>query len=152
MTQLRFTKIAPLHAEVAARLHAESFDEGWSAGSMRTTLETPGVYGFIGEDEQGEPTGFGLFRTSGDEAEVITIATRPKLRGQGIAKALMQNAMAQAQLSGVLYMFLEVAVDNTAALKLYQSLGFEEAGRRKGYYKRTDGPRVDALVMRFTLS
>lgn len=119
---------------------------------MRTTLETPGVFGFIGENETGEPVGFGLFRASGDEGEVITIATRPSHRGQGIAKALMQNAMAKAQMSGVVEMFLEVAVDNAAALRLYQRLGFEDAGRRKDYYKRPDGSRVDALVLRLRLS
>ena len=152
VTKPRFTNISPFHADISAELHSESFDEGWSAQSMRTTLETPGVYGYIGEDETGRPIALGLFRISGDEAEVITIATRPKLRGQGIAKALMQNAMAQAQLSGVLQMFLEVALDNVAAIRLYQSLGFEEVGRRKDYYKRACGPRVDALVMQLTLS
>ena len=147
-----FTDISPLLAEIAAELHGESFDEGWSADSLRTTIETPGVFGYISEDESGEPIGFGLFRISGNEGEVITIATRPNFRGRGIAKALMQNAMAQAQLSGAIEMFLEVAVDNVGALKLYQGLGFEEAGRRKGYYKHPDGARVDALVMRLTLS
>ena len=152
MIKPRFTDISPLHAEIAAELHGESFDEGWNADSLRTTIETPGMFGYIGEDVRGEPIGFGLFRISGDEGEVITIATRPAFRGQGIAKALMQNAMAQAQLSGAIEMFLEVAVDNVGALKLYQGLGFQEAGRRKGYYKRPDGARVNALVMRLTLS
>ncbi|MEG3617045.1 ribosomal protein S18-alanine N-acetyltransferase [Magnetovibrio sp. PR-2] len=148
---LRFTDICVHHADVLAELHGESFEEGWSTKSLRTTLEMPGTFGFIAENAAGEPLGFGLFRTSVDEAEVLTIATRPSLRGQGIAKALMNRALAQSQKLGAKSMFLEVAVDNAAALKLYQSLGFEEVGRRQGYYKRFDGSRADGLVMKRNL-
>ena len=40
-------------------------------------------------------------------------------------------------------MFLEVSTRNPAARGLYQQLGFQQVGRRKGYY--ADGS--DALVM-----
>jgi ribosomal-protein-alanine N-acetyltransferase len=48
-------------------------------------------------------------------------------------------------------MFLEVAVDNVAALALYRSRGFEAVGRRPGYYSRPDGP-IDAMIMRVDLN
>jgi ribosomal-protein-alanine N-acetyltransferase len=43
-------------------------------------------------------------------------------------------------------MFLEVRPSNPNAIKLYQSLGFNEIGRRKDYYPARKG-REDALVM-----
>ena len=42
-------------------------------------------------------------------------------------------------------MFLEVRADNTGALALYESEGFEPLDRRVGYYQPDN---VDAIVMR----
>ena len=146
------------HVEVLAALHAESFDEGWSAPSFDTTLRMPGAYGFVAVNRtDDEPLGFVLFRAAlfgdsvsgggGGEAEVLTIATRPQARHQGVAHVLMAQGLDLAAELGVQTMFLEVAADNAAALSLYRSLGFEQTGRRKAYYARPDGLRVDALVM-----
>ena len=49
-------------------------------------------------------------------------------------------------------MFLEVAVDNPAAIALYQAAGFVPAGRRRGYYRRQGADAMDALVLRRTLN
>jgi ribosomal-protein-alanine N-acetyltransferase len=49
-------------------------------------------------------------------------------------------------------MFLEVATDNLSAQMLYQAFGFDEVGRRDGYYQRANGTRVSAYTMRCDLS
>jgi ribosomal-protein-alanine N-acetyltransferase len=65
----------------------------------------------------------------------------------------MQAAIVQALARQAETLFLEVAADNAAALGLYEGLGFEMAGRRKGYYDRgAASPRIDALVMRLCLN
>lgn len=137
------------HVEVMAALHAECFDEGWSASSFDTTLRTPGIYGFVSvRKSDDEPLGFALFRNGGGEAEVITIATRTQHRGQGLGRQLMNMGLDMAAELGAQDMFLEVAADNLNALHLYKRLGFEQTGHRVGYYARIAGDRVDALVMR----
>ena len=44
-------------------------------------------------------------------------------------------------------LFLEVAADNPAALRLYGRLGFAKIGEREGYYTRADGRPATAIVM-----
>ncbi len=47
-------------------------------------------------------------------------------------------------------MFLEVRPSNAVALRLYQGMGFDEIGRRRGYYPDEEG-REDALILARTL-
>jgi ribosomal-protein-alanine N-acetyltransferase len=46
---------------------------------------------------------------------------------------------------------LEVRPSNERALQVYRRYGYEEIGRRKGYYPAHEGRREDAIVMRYVL-
>ena len=48
---------------------------------------------------------------------------------------------------GIEAVYLEVRDSNQRARQLYRSRGFEEVGRRRGYYRR---PVEDAIVLRRT--
>lgn len=139
----------PHEADDLARLHAAAFDPPWTAAELRALVEGPGGFALLVEDQA--PLGFILCRSGGGEAEILTLAVEPKARRRGFAKALVQVAAGAARIAGAESLFLEVAVDNAAALALYRSTGFSEAGVRRGYYDRGGGNRVDALVMRLDL-
>lgn len=79
-----------------------------------------------------------------DEAHLTSIAVHPEWRGRGLGRALMEEMLALARSLGVRAMTLEVRPSNLPARRLYASLGFEERGRRKGYYADTG---EDALIM-----
>jgi ribosomal protein S18 acetylase RimI-like enzyme len=53
----------------------------------------------------------------------------------------------RARTAGMYEAFLEVRPSNTAAARLYRSLGFEQVGIRRGYYQAAVG-REDAQVLR----
>ena len=55
-----------------------------------------------------------------------------------------------ARAAGMQEAFLEVRPSNSAAIRLYQSAGFEPVGVRRGYYQATTG-REDASVLRRVL-
>jgi ribosomal-protein-alanine N-acetyltransferase len=145
--------ITPSHGAVLAALHKESFTEHWDEDAFASALAQPGAFGFIVTQDNGaEPLGFALLRAvvfagGGGEAEVLTLATRPGARRQGVARRALTAALAQAHAFGVERVYLEVAADNAAARALYTSLGFCEVGRRKGYYARSNAAAVDAVVM-----
>lgn len=138
----------PAQAEVLAGVHASAFEPhaSWSAQAFLDLGAPP--QGAVISDLA---LGVLALRFAADEAEVLTLAVRPDAQGQGIGKALMGHGFSSARRNGAARMFLEVAVDNAAALALYRRLGFAEIARRKGYYRRDDGDRVDAVVMSVAL-
>ena len=137
-------------AGVLAEIHASAFDRPWSAAEIAALLDSPGT---LALQSSGDRKGFVMVRALAGEAEILTLAVAPEGRRQGQARALMQAAIVQALARQAGTLFLEVAADNAAALGLYEGLGFEMAGRRKGYYDRgAASPRIDALVMRLCLN
>ena len=90
--------------------------------------------------------GFILARAAGGEAEILTLAVAPAVRGQGLGRALLAAAARHAQTLGAANMFLEVGVDNPPALALYAGQGFVRVGQRKAYYGGGD-----ALILKAQL-
>ncbi|MGY6547902.1 MAG: GNAT family N-acetyltransferase [Roseinatronobacter sp.] len=136
-------------ADMAA-LHAACFTvpKPWSADSFaalladRTCLTLTAPQG----------AALAVFRCAADEAELLTIATRPDCRGQGLARALVLQGFDDLRGRGVMTCFLEVAASNPVALALYDRLGFVRAGLRKGYYTLPGHLPQDALVLRIALA
>lgn len=146
-------KLVPATAASApamASAHAQAFDQPWDQATFEELLATPGAYAFVALGE--DPMGMVLCRAVSGEAEVLTLAVPPWTRRKGVALALMTAAMDQARAAGADEMFLEVDVDNVAAISLYERLGFGRAGLRKAYYDRGANGRADALVMRLDLT
>ncbi|EKV27675.1 Ribosomal-protein-S18p-alanine acetyltransferase [Caenispirillum salinarum AK4] len=144
--------VGPAHARVLSMLHQGAFgrDAGWNEGAFERLLGTPGTFGWVAQvagAEGPQPVALVVARAVADEAEILTIGTLPSVRRKGLARGLVRAAAAEAATRGAGRLFLEVAVDNPAGVALYHALGFEEVGRRKRYYARSDGTRVDAIVM-----
>jgi len=128
-----------------AQLHADSFAEPWTKDALDKLLATPGTFAFADEN------GFIVLRSAADEAEILTLAVRPGCRRQGLGAKLVRTAAAHAHSLGSSRIFLEVAVGNLPAAKLYERLGFHEVGRRKAYYAVGPGKYEDALILRGNL-
>jgi ribosomal-protein-alanine N-acetyltransferase len=126
--------------ETLAQIHGTSFPDPWSAMSINDLLTGPGTFAFQLQD------GFILARVAGGEAEILTLAVAPAMRGQGLGRVLLAAAASHAQTLGATNMFLEVGVDNPPALALYAGQGFVRVGRRKAYYGGGD-----ALIMKAQL-
>ena len=68
----------------------------------------------------------------------------------GMARKILLYLLDRARAAGMYEAFLEVRPSNTAAARLYHSMGFEQVGIRRGYYQATVG-REDAAVLRRVL-
>ena len=74
----------------------------------------------------------------------MNVAVAPEHRRQGIATALLERLFEVTPSDQRRGYTLEVRVSNADAIRLYERLGFESRGVRRGYY--TDN-REDALIM-----
>ena len=145
--------LRPEKAEACARLHAEGFAHPWSADDVAALIASPSTLAAAALDPvNGRLRGFILSRLAADEAEILTIAVEAAMRGKGVGRALLAENLRQASNAGARAMFLEVDKDNAAALALYKRLGFVKVGERAGYYRRNDGTRVAAEIMRRALT
>lgn len=145
--KISFSTAGPAAAKLLAELHGESFETRWSETDFSGMLAVPGTSAIV-VSSQNNPMGFVLFRKAADEAEILTICTRPAFRQKGHGKLLVRHLENALKKDDVKSLFIEVAISNHAALALYASGGFEKAGTRKNYYARGDGSREDALIMR----
>lgn len=93
-----------------------------------------------------EDVGFALGRIVLDEAELLTLAVKPDAQRQGIGRACLSSFEKTAAEQGALRCHLEVAECNKAARALYRAMGWQEAGRRRAYYK-SETARIDAIMM-----
>lgn len=135
-------------AALLAEIHAEAFpsNQAWAPDAIALMLTLPGHFGLIAT-MAGEVFGFALVRVQAPEAEILTLAVRPTMQGQGVGRLLLGALMAEAAQRGATEIFLEVAEPNAAARALYAAVGAKQVGCRPRYYN--DG--ANALVLRVDL-
>ena len=139
------------HAEESAGVHARCFTYPWPADDLEALLAGTTTYADGAFGKARDLQGFILSRLAADEAEILTIAVKPRKRGQGIAGKLMRANMEQLQQAGAKSWFLEVEAQNASALALYKRFGFEQVGERKSYYRKADGDAALAFILRRSL-
>ncbi|MBY0371978.1 GNAT family N-acetyltransferase [bacterium] len=134
-----------LHVDAIREIAAQSFPLLWSEKEFAYFLchEHRLALGYFTPSATGPRLrGYFLALLVQGDLDIISIATAPSDRRLGIGSTLLQAALKSP---GVDRAFLEVEVDNTAAIGLYASNGFERLGRRPAYY----GPGRDAFLMRW---
>lgn len=103
----------------------------------------------VAEEESGALLGYGLVMCNKGTrlARLYSLAVSLEARGQGLAGKLLAELEATAAKAGRLYMRLEVAKQNQAAIKLYEHRGYRVFGEYSHYYDDDS----DALRMQKTI-
>jgi ribosomal-protein-alanine N-acetyltransferase len=122
------------------------FGGHWGEQGYQTELERPSsiVLGAFLKEElslnsSGQHlVGFGILWRIEDEAHIISLAVHPAHQRRGLGRTLLVELLNQARDWGCAWATLEVKASNQAALHLYESVGFQKLGERKGYYNGED--------------
>ncbi len=117
--------------------------EGWGISEIRLSLGIAGTLLRYVADSQGVIAGYFLARHICETVELFYIYVAPSQRRHGLGRSLLTNLCEQARLWGnVERVFLEVRPSNAPALALYRSLGFQQTGMRKGYYRNGEDAQI----------
>lgn len=119
---------------------AQVMDELVASGSFFVVEDAGRVQGFYRitrqEGRAGHVAGLGTF------------AVAPEARGTGLARSILEQAIARLHAEGVTRVELTVEADNPRAIGFYGKLGFEVEGTLRSAYKRSsDAHYTDERLM-----
>ena len=142
--ELRRLTLADLNA--IERIERDAYPTPWSRSMFAGELAKPTSLslGAFDEDAGGELVGYLIISRYVDAWHVMNVAVARDYRRQGIAKRLLEELFRLTEDDPRRGYTLEVRVSNIDAIALYESVGFQATGVRRGYY--TDN-REDALIM-----
>ncbi len=124
-------------------IERESYPTPWSRSMFDAELRKPSSLA-LGAFTADELLGYAFVSRYVDAWHVMNVAVANGYRRRGIASALLERLFDVTATDPKRGYTLEVRVSNTGAIRLYEQLGFEARGVRRGYY--TDN-REDALIM-----
>ena len=133
-----------------AKIHASSFEKQWPAIGFKNMFRPPDGrkthYREMLMVKKNLLIGFVIFLKMVDEAEIISMAIAPNCRGKGFGHILLTKSIELIKAEAIKKVFLEVNIQNIAAIKTYEQANFEQISIRKGYYKSKAGVKADALI------
>jgi ribosomal-protein-alanine N-acetyltransferase len=126
--------------ESIAALEATSFTNPWTPEALREMIASDVTRLYVARHER-QIVAFCACWLIDGELHINTLAVDSDMRRRGIARRLVQHVLEE---SAVGRATLEVRRSNTAALRLYEGLGFSATAIRKRYYSNPD---EDALIL-----
>ena len=124
-------------------IEQETYSLPWSGKTFRDALQQE-YYHFLKVRCGEELAGYCGYLRSFETADVTNVTVRKDFRRRGVGEAMLRQLMEEGRRDGIERFSLEVRSSNTAAIRLYDKLGFRQEGVRRGYY---ENPREDALIL-----
>ncbi|NOY40201.1 MAG: ribosomal protein S18-alanine N-acetyltransferase [Nitrospirae bacterium] len=148
MTRITISEMTTSDIPEVTAIENESFSTPWSAASFFSEINNPASIcrvALAGDSLIGYICASCIL----DEGHILNLAVRTDYRRKGTGKMLALSILKELYARGCKRIFLEVRASNTAAIRLYESIGFRTLGLRRGYYFF---PKEDAVVMGLQLN
>lgn len=130
-----------------------SDESPWSEQQLLSTLKVVNSIVLVATipidaelDTKEEIIGLIVASTTEIERDIYLIVVSEEYKQLGVGSKLFNYLIKDSEDVGIETIILEVRVSNQPAIALYQKIGFEEVGLRKGYYS---SPIEDAIVMKW---
>jgi ribosomal-protein-alanine N-acetyltransferase len=147
-TQLQLRPMQTADLDAIEVIEPQIYSHPWTRGNFSDSLNA-GYSCWVYEDG-GAIFGYAVLMTVLDEAHLLNISIAKSHQGQSLGRKLLEHMMQIARNHGAENIFLEVRPSNTAAVRLYESMGFNEMAIRRNYYPAIVG-REDAILMGMSL-
>ena len=139
--EIRTLDLSDLNA--IEQIEQRAYPTPWSRSMFASELAKPTSI-CLGAFEGEELVGYVVNSRYVDAWHVMNVAVDPERQRRGVATSLLERLFELTADDERRGYTLEVRMSNDAAIRLYEQLGFEARGIRRGYY--TDN-REDALIM-----
>lgn len=146
--EAEFRRMQADDLDAVAALEAAAYEFPWTRAIFADCLRAG--YECIVLVDADEVIGYGVLSTGAGEAHVLNVCVAPARHGRGLGRRIVRRLLDIARWHRAERVYLEVRPSNPRAIALYDSLGFNEFGRRPHYYPAKKG-REDALVMAMEL-
>ncbi|AMD02066.1 MULTISPECIES: GNAT family N-acetyltransferase [Halomonas] len=115
----------------------------WGRDQLETLLTDEAVC-VLGVEAEGQLAGHAVVARLPFEAELQAMLVAPPMRRRGLAASLLTAVIDQALRWESERLLLEVRESNAGAIALYRQAGFDEDGRRRGYYPALSLPGLES--------
>jgi ribosomal-protein-alanine N-acetyltransferase len=142
--KVELRRLDAVDLDLVEAIERESYRTPWSRSMFEAELRKPSSLALGAFTEDDALVGYAFVSRYVDAWHVMNVAVADAYRRRGIASALLGRLFEVTESDSRRGYTLEVRVSNAGAIQLYERLGFEPRGIRRGYY--TDN-REDALIM-----
>lgn len=147
---LRVRSMTPADLDEVMRHEVEIYDFPWTRGNFSDSL-VAGYDAWCFIDEAERLAGYSVLMWSPDEVHLLNLSVVRARQGRGQGEWSLRWIADDVRRRGATALLLEVRPSNIRALQLYDRVGLQRIGVRRGYYPYFDGRREDAIVMRCVL-
>ncbi len=141
---LRIRRMSKDDIPAVVEIEKQVYNYPWTEGIFKDCF-IAGYKCWVCEDME-NVVAYGILSVAAGEAHIMNICVDPAEQKQGIGRSMVEKMVEAARDRKINSIFLEVRPSNTAAIALYNGLGFNELGTRKDYYPAEEG-REDALML-----
>ena len=141
---IELRRLEPRDLDTVEEIEQASYPTPWSRSMFVAELRKPSALALGAYSEEGSLIGYAFVSRYVDAWHVMNVAVAVGYRRRGVATTLLERLFELTASDPRGGHTLEVRVSNTQAIRLYERLGFEARGIRRGYY--TDN-REDAVIM-----
>jgi ribosomal-protein-alanine N-acetyltransferase len=143
-----FRRMQPDDLDRVAAIEAAAYEFPWSRAIFQDCLRAG--YDCCVLVDEAAVIGYGILSSGAGEAHILNVCVLPAEHGKGYGRRIVKRLVELARWHRCERVFLEVRPSNPRAIALYDSMGFNEFGRRPNYYPARKG-REDAIVMAMEL-
>lgn len=136
-------KMTELDLPQVCNIEQETFSDPWTEEDFRSSYNEPNNEYLVAEQE-GVIAGYCGYWGIAGEGYIYNVAVKKEFRRNKIGYQMLKALLTESSSRGIASFTLEVRYSNEAAIRLYESLGFEKAGIRKDFYSK---PKEDAVIM-----
>ena len=148
LPEVEFRPMREADLDEVLSIEREAYEFPWSREIFRDCLRVG--YRCRVLELDGAVGAYGMLQIANGKSRLLNLCVRRRLQRRGLGRRLLALLVDLARFHRTRSVVLEVRPSNTAARRLYDSMGFTEVGVSRGYYPARTG-REDAMLLALAL-